>query len=137
MFGTCLGGGNSAEPAEHGAHSHAGAPDLGGVELCRELVDDGEAGGGAELAEEHEEGAEVALGDEAGGDAEDAEEGHGEHHQGLPAQPVHRQGADDARWHLCSGFISKEKGRENLTSLHNLRDCRVQCIGRTAFVLSC
>ena len=93
--------GNAADPAKHGAHAHAGAPDLGRVQLGGELVDDGEAGRRAELAEEHEERAEVALRDEAGGHAEHAEEGHGQHHEGLPAQAVHGQGADDAGGHLC------------------------------------
>ena len=93
--------GYAAEPPKHGAHPHPGAPDLGRVQLRGELVDYGEAGRRAELSEEHEERAEVPLRDEAGGGAEHAEEGHGEHHEGLPTHAVHGQGADDAGRDLC------------------------------------
>ena len=42
-------GDHPADPGTKGAHSHGWVPDHSGEELCREEVDRGEGGGGADL----------------------------------------------------------------------------------------
>ena len=91
-----LRGEDGPEPGHDGAGAQGGGPEARGDDLGRHDVGEGEAGGGAELAEESEGGLERREGGgETGAEAGEAGEEEAEDEERPSASEVHESSEDD------------------------------------------